>query len=71
MREHEKTRDTRVTAFPRMAFPYLLYAAYQAIRPQGAAGAVTWACYGTNLEANLPDLHRRVPQRRLPGEPFA
>jgi group II intron reverse transcriptase/maturase len=39
-----------------------LWMAYQAIRPQAAAGVdgVTWAAYGRDLEANLRDLHARV-----------
>ena len=39
-----------------------LRAAYQALKPKAAAGVdgVTWVDYGSDLEANLRDLHARV-----------
>jgi retron-type reverse transcriptase len=57
-----KDKDARFTALLHHVTPYRLYAAYQAIRPQAAAGVdgVTWASYGMDLEANLRDLHHRV-----------
>jgi retron-type reverse transcriptase len=57
-----KDKDARFTALLHHVTTSRLYSAYEAIRPQAAAGVdgVTWASYGMNLEANLQDLHRRV-----------
>jgi RNA-directed DNA polymerase len=57
-----RDKDARFTALLHHVTPARLFAAYQAIRPQAAAGVdgVTWASYGVNLEANLQGLHRRV-----------
>jgi group II intron reverse transcriptase/maturase len=57
-----KDRDARFTALLHHVTLARLWKAYEAIRPQAAAGVdgVTWASYGQDLEANLQDLHRRV-----------
>src|SRR5438094_862553 len=57
-----RDKDARFTALLHHVTLPRLYRAYEAIRPQAAAGAdgVTWASYGQDLEANLKDLHARV-----------
>ncbi|MGH9073573.1 MAG: reverse transcriptase domain-containing protein [Acidimicrobiales bacterium] len=57
-----RDKDARFTALMHHVTVVRLYEAYQAIRPQAAAGVdkVTWASYGQDLEANLKDLHARV-----------
>jgi len=57
-----KDKDARFTALLHHVTLSRLRGAYQAIRPQAAAGVdgVTWASYGQDLEANLQDLYRRV-----------
>ncbi len=57
-----KDKDARFTALLRHVDVDRLRAAYWAIRPKAAPGVdgVTWHDYGTDLEANLRDLHDRV-----------
>src|SRR6201998_713618 len=57
-----KDRGARFTALLHHVTLSRLRGAYEAIRPQAAAGVdgVTWASYGQDLEANLQALHRRV-----------
>jgi RNA-directed DNA polymerase len=57
-----RDKETRFTALLHHVDFARLWMAYQAIRPQAAAGVdgVTWAAYGRDLEANLRDLHVRV-----------
>ena len=57
-----KDRDVRFTALLHHVSVDRLRGAYRAIRPDAAAGVdgVTWRDYGTDLEANLRDLHARV-----------
>jgi RNA-directed DNA polymerase len=57
-----KDKGARFTALLHHVTLSRLRGAYQAIRPQAAAGVdgVTWASYGQDLEANLQDLYRRV-----------
>jgi RNA-directed DNA polymerase len=55
-------RDVRFTALLHHVTVDRLREAYQAISPDAAAGVdgVTWRDYGSDLEANLSDLHGRV-----------
>jgi RNA-directed DNA polymerase len=55
-------RDVRFTALLHHVTVDRLREAYQAISPDAAAGVdgVTWRDYGSDLEANLLDLHARV-----------
>jgi RNA-directed DNA polymerase len=57
-----KDKGARFTALLHHVTLSRLRGAYEAIRPQAAAGVdgVTWASYGQDLEANLQDLYRRV-----------
>lgn len=57
-----KDKDARFTALLHHVTLARLWKAYEAIRPQAAAGVdgVTWASYGQDLETNLRELHRRV-----------
>ncbi len=55
-------RDVRFTALLHHVTVDRLREAYRAIRPNAAPGVdgVTWRDYGSDLEANLQDLHARV-----------
>jgi RNA-directed DNA polymerase len=55
-------KDVRFTALLHHVTVDRLREAYRAIRPNAAAGVdgVTWQDYGSDLEANLWDLHARV-----------
>ncbi len=55
-------KDVRFTALLHHVTVDRLREAYRAISPDAAAGVdgVTWRDYGTDLEANLLDLHARV-----------
>jgi len=55
-------KDVRFTALLHHVTVDRLREAYRAIRPDAAAGVdgVTWRDYGSDLEANLSDLHARV-----------
>ncbi len=57
-----KDRDARFTALLHHVTVDRLREAYRAISPNAAAGVdgVTWRGYGSDLEANLRDLHARV-----------
>jgi group II intron reverse transcriptase/maturase len=57
-----KDRDVRFTALLHHVTVDRLREAYRAISPNAAAGVdgVTWRDYGSDLEANLRDLHGRV-----------
>ena len=57
-----KDKDVRFTALLHHVTVDRLREAYRAIRPDAAAGVdgVTWRDYGSDLEANLSDLHARV-----------
>jgi group II intron reverse transcriptase/maturase len=57
-----KDRDVRFTALLHHVTVDRLRGAYRAISPNAAAGVdgVTWRDYGSDLEANLRDLHARV-----------
>ena len=57
-----KDRDVRFTALLHHVSVDRLWEAYRAISPNAAAGVdgVTWRGYGSDLEANLRDLHARV-----------
>jgi group II intron reverse transcriptase/maturase len=57
-----KDRDVRFTALLHHVSVDRLREAYRAISPNAAAGVdgVTWRDYGSDLEANLRDLHARV-----------
>jgi len=57
-----KDRDVRFTALLHHVSVDRLREAYRAIRADAAAGVdgVTWRDYGSDLEANLSDLHARV-----------
>src|SRR3954466_3020611 len=61
-RAAQKDKDARFTALLHHVDVDRLRAAYGAIRPKAAPGVdgVTWADYGSDLEANLRDLHDRV-----------
>jgi group II intron reverse transcriptase/maturase len=58
----QKDRDVRFTALLHHVSIDRLREAYRAISPNAAPGVdgVTWRDYGTDLEANLCDLHARV-----------
>ena len=55
-------KEARFTALLHHVDVDRLRAAYQALKPKAAAGVdgVTWVDYGSDLEANLRDLHARV-----------
>jgi RNA-directed DNA polymerase len=57
-----RDRDVQFTALLHHVSIDRLREAYRAISPNAAAGVdgVTWRGYGTDLEANLSDLHARV-----------
>ena len=57
-----RDKDVRFTALLHHVTIDRLEAAYRAIRPGAAPGVdgVTWKDYGSDLEANLRDLHARV-----------
>jgi RNA-directed DNA polymerase len=57
-----KDKDVRFTALLHHVSVDRLREAYRAISPNAAAGVdgVTWRDYGSDLEANLRDLHARV-----------
>ena len=57
-----KDKDVRFTALLHHVTVDRLREAYRAIRPEAAPGVdgVTWRDYGSDLEANLRDLHVRV-----------
>jgi RNA-directed DNA polymerase len=58
----QKDKDAKFTALLHHVDVDRLRAAYRALRPRAAPGVdgVTWHEYGTDLEENLRDLHRRV-----------
>jgi len=58
----QKDKDVRFTALLHHVSVDRLREAYRAIRPNAAPGVdgVTWREYGSDLEANLRDLHARV-----------
>ena len=64
-------KEARFTALLHHVDFARLWAAYQAIRPNAAAGVdgVTWAAYGRDLETNLRDLHQRVHAGRYRASP--
>jgi RNA-directed DNA polymerase len=66
-----KDSDAQFTALLHHVTLPRLYWAYEAIRPQAAAGVdgVTWAVYGQNLEANLQDLYARVHRGAYRAKP--
>jgi RNA-directed DNA polymerase len=66
-----RDKEARFTALLHHVDFARLWAAYQAIRPNAAAGVdeVTWAAYGRDLEANLLDLHQRVHAGRYRASP--
>ena len=57
-----RDKEARFTALLHHVSLSRLHWAFEELRPQAAAGVdgVTWASYGTDLEVNLRDLHRRV-----------
>jgi RNA-directed DNA polymerase len=66
-----RDRDVRFTALLHHVTVDRLREAYRAIRPDAAAGVdgVTWRDYGTDLEANLRDLHARVQRGAYRARP--
>jgi RNA-directed DNA polymerase len=70
-RAARKDKDAQFTALLHHVDVDRLRAAYRAIRPKAAPGidGVTWADYGSDLEANLRDLHDRVHAGRYRARP--
>ena len=66
-----KDRDVRFTALLHHVTVDRLREAYRAISPSAAAGVdgVTWRDYGSDLEANLRDLHARVARGAYRASP--
>jgi group II intron reverse transcriptase/maturase len=66
-----KDRDVRFTALLHHVTVDRLREAYRAISPTAAAGVdgVTWRDYGSDLEANLSDLHARVQRGAYRARP--
>jgi RNA-directed DNA polymerase len=66
-----KDRDVRFTALLHHVSVDRLRVAYRAIRPGAAPGVdgVTWRDYGSDLEANLRDLHARVQRGAYRASP--
>ncbi len=64
-------KDARFTALLHHVDVDRLRATYWAIRPKAAPGVdgVTWGEYGSDLEANLRDLHARVHAGRYRARP--
>jgi RNA-directed DNA polymerase len=64
-------RDVRFTALLHHVTVDRLRKAYRAISPDAAAGVdgVTWRDYGSDLEANLSDLHARVQRGAYRARP--
>jgi hypothetical protein len=67
----EKDKDARFTALLHHVDVDRLRVAYRALRPRAAAGVdgVTWLDYGSDLEANLRDLHARVHRGSYRAKP--
>ena len=66
-----RDNDARFTALLHHVTPVRLYEAYEALRPQAAAGigGVTWAAYGQDIEDKLVDLHARVQSGAYRAKP--
>ena len=66
-----RDKEARFTALLHHVSLSRLHWAFEELRPQAAAGVdgVTWASYGTDLEVNLRDLHRRVQSGAYQARP--
>jgi group II intron reverse transcriptase/maturase len=66
-----RDKDVRFTALLHHVTEERLEAAYRTIRPGAAPGVdgVTWRDYGSDLEANLRDLHARVQRGAYRASP--
>jgi len=66
-----RDKDLRLTALLHHVDVDLLRVSYQALKPGAAPGVdnVTWAEYGTKLEARLADLHGRVHRGAYRAKP--
>ena len=64
-------KEARFTALLHHVDVDRLRVAYRALRPRAAAGVdgVTWLDYGSDLEANLRDLHARVHRGSYRAKP--